>query len=65
MLAMQKIAPQAGGMAVCDREVPIPGPGQMLLKLEAAGICGSPSWCRTRGVLTLFWPAKPDSLSVE
>jgi threonine 3-dehydrogenase len=41
MLAFAKIAPEINGLALCQREVRKPDAGEVLLKLSAAGICGS------------------------
>jgi threonine 3-dehydrogenase len=41
MLALQKIAPGVAGIAVGDVAVPKPGPGEVRIRVEAAGICGT------------------------
>ena len=41
MLALCKITPGEGGIAVCEREPREPGPGEVKIKVAAAGICGT------------------------
>jgi threonine 3-dehydrogenase len=41
MLALSKVAPGTGGLAVQRHEVREPGPGEMLVKVHAAGVCGT------------------------
>jgi len=41
MLAVCKVAPREGGIEVCEREPTDPGPGEIRLKVAAAGICGT------------------------
>jgi len=41
MLAYAKVAPENNGLALIDAEVRLPGPGELLIKMSAAGICGS------------------------
>ncbi len=41
MLALTKVAATPGGLEVQTREPRAPGPGEMLLKLGAAGVCGT------------------------
>jgi len=41
MLALQKVSAEVGGIAVRECEVPTPAPHEILLRLAAAGICGS------------------------
>jgi threonine 3-dehydrogenase len=41
MLALAKIAATEGGVAVQDFAIPSPGPGEVLIKMQAAGICGT------------------------
>ena len=41
MLALAKIAQEEGGVAVGEYPVPSPGPGEVLIKMQAAGICGT------------------------
>jgi threonine 3-dehydrogenase len=41
MLAVCKVAEGEGGIAVCEREPRDPGPGEIRLKVSAAGICGT------------------------
>ena len=41
MLALAKIAQEEGGVAVGEYPVPKPGPGEVLIKMQAAGICGT------------------------
>ena len=41
MLSLQKIAPEAGGIAVREMEPREPGPGEILIRVGAAGICGT------------------------
>lgn len=41
MLAVCKVAPGEGGIEVCEREPTDPGPGEIRLKVAAAGICGT------------------------
>jgi threonine 3-dehydrogenase len=41
MLALTKAKPEFNGLALQQKEVRQPGPGEMLLKLNAAGVCGS------------------------
>lgn len=41
MEAVMKTAGGAGNVALCDHAEPTPGPGQVLLEVAAAGICGT------------------------
>ena len=41
MLSLQKIAPEVGGIAVREAEPREPGPGELLIRVGAAGICGT------------------------
>lgn len=41
MLALNKIQPGVNGLAVIEREVREPGPGEMLVRVHAAGVCGT------------------------
>ncbi|MDN5361897.1 MAG: L-iditol 2-dehydrogenase [Moorella sp. (in: firmicutes)] len=41
MQALVKYAPGAGNMEIRQIPEPVPGPGQVLLKVAYAGICGS------------------------
>lgn len=41
MKGLFKTAPGDGNMEIRDTEIPRPGPGQVLLEVKAAGICGS------------------------
>lgn len=41
MKGLYKTAPGPGNMELRDAEVPKPGPGQVLIEVKAAGICGS------------------------
>ena len=41
MLSLQKIAPEVGGIAVREAEPRQPGPGEILIRVGAAGICGT------------------------
>ena len=41
MLACAKVAPEHNGLAVIEAEVRAPGPGEILVRMSAAGICGS------------------------
>lgn len=41
MLAISKVAAELNGLALVDRPVPEAGPGEILLRVEAAGICGT------------------------
>ncbi|ART53958.1 hypothetical protein CBP36_17865 [Acidovorax carolinensis] len=41
MLALNKIRPGVNGLAVIEREVREPGPGEMLVRVHAAGVCGT------------------------
>ena len=41
MLSLQKIAPDVGGIALREMERRDPGPGELLIRVGAAGICGT------------------------
>lgn len=41
MLAISKVSAGENGLALVEKPVPRPGPGEILLKVEAAGICGT------------------------
>lgn len=41
MLALNKTQPGVNGLAVIERDVREPGPGEMLVKVHAAGVCGT------------------------
>jgi threonine 3-dehydrogenase len=41
MLAVCKTEPGRGGIAVCEREPRDPGPGEVRIKVAAAGVCGT------------------------
>ena len=41
MLSLQKIAPEVGGIALREMEPREPGPGEILIRVGAAGICGT------------------------
>ena len=41
MLALAKIAPAEASVAVGEYPLPSPGPGEVLIKMVAAGICGT------------------------
>lgn len=41
MLALSKVEPQDGGIAMVTLEPRPPGPGEVLLRVHAAGICGT------------------------
>ena len=41
MLGLQKIAPKVGGIALRELEPRDPGPGELLIRVGAAGICGT------------------------
>ena len=41
MLGLQKIAPEMGGIALRELEPRDPGPGELLIRVGAAGICGT------------------------
>ena len=41
LLALANIAQEEGGVAVGEYPVPSPGPGEVLIKMQAAGICGT------------------------
>ena len=41
MLSLQKIAPEVGGIALREMEPRDPGPGELLIRVGAAGICGT------------------------
>ncbi len=41
MLGLQKIAPEVGGIALREMEPRDPGPGELLIRVGAAGICGT------------------------
>ena len=41
MLSLQKIAPEAGGIALREIEPREPGPGEISIRVGAAGICGT------------------------
>ncbi len=41
MLALTKVAPEFNGLALEHKEPRPPGPGEMLMKLNAAGVCGT------------------------
>jgi len=41
MLAVCKVAPGEGNIEVCEREPTDPGPGEIRIKVAAAGICGT------------------------
>lgn len=41
MLAVRKVAPGVGNVAVEEVPIPKPGPGEVLLRITAAGICGT------------------------
>ena len=40
MRALAKLAPEEG-LTLVDRPVPEPGPGEILVRVEAASICGT------------------------
>jgi threonine dehydrogenase-like Zn-dependent dehydrogenase len=41
MKGLLKTAPGSGNMEIRDTEIPKPGPGEVLLEVKSAGICGS------------------------
>ncbi|MDX3906350.1 MAG: alcohol dehydrogenase catalytic domain-containing protein [Pigmentiphaga sp.] len=41
MLSLNKVQAGVNGLALLDRDVREPGPGEMLLKVHAAGVCGT------------------------
>ena len=41
MRAVCKVEPGEGGIEICERDVPEPGPGEIRLRVGAAGICGT------------------------
>lgn len=41
MLALNKIQPGVNGLAVIERDVREPGPGEMLVRVHASGVCGT------------------------
>ena len=41
MLAVSKVTEGEGGIEICEREPTHPGPGEIRLKVSAAGICGT------------------------
>lgn len=41
MIALQKLRPEVNGLGIREQEIPSPMNGEILIKLEAAGICGS------------------------
>jgi len=41
MKAVVKTAPREGAVELADRPVPAPGPGEVVIRVEATGICGT------------------------
>lgn len=41
MKAIVKSAPEAGALKLIEKPIPTPGPGEVLVKVEAAAICGT------------------------
>ncbi|NUR45714.1 MAG: alcohol dehydrogenase catalytic domain-containing protein, partial [Sphingomonas sp.] len=61
---MQAIAADGeGGMALVERPVPVPGPGEVLIKVAAAGV-NRPDVLQRRGMYPPP-PGAPDVLGLE
>src|SRR3954468_7055399 len=57
MRAVQ-IAEQGGDLELVEREVPDPGPGEVLVRVEACGICHSDAFAKD-GYPGVTWPVVP------